>query len=143
MSEVIDNLKVLLSDTYTLYLKTQNYHWHVTGPNFKELHDLFELQYTDLAVAVDDIAERIRILGDSAPATFKEFVELRTITDGDSKLSSENMLKDIHQDHMSLVKNINATLAIAANISDEGTVAILSERIADHEKMAWMIKSSF
>ena len=142
MNQVVEGLNKLLADTYTLYLKTQNYHWHVTGPNFKELHELFELQYNDLAVAVDDLAERIRIIGFKAPATFKEFESLRSLQDGNSSLKSTEMLQEIHADHMLIVKSLTATLAVAADNHDEGSVALLSERISVHEKMAWMILSS-
>lgn len=142
MSEIVKRFSSLLADTYALYLKTQNYHWHVKGPNFKTLHELFEEQYTELAVAVDELAERIRILGSLAPASFKEFETLKTLQDGDPNAPSETMLNDIHGDHLALVKMLNEALAIAADAHDEGSVALLSERIAAHEKMAWMLVSS-
>lgn len=142
MDLIINQLSKILADTYTFYLKTQNYHWHVTGPNFKELHDLFEVQYNDLAIAVDDVAERIRIKGFKAPATLKEFENLRSLQDGNSELTSNKMLDDIHNDHLAIVKLLNQSIIIAAEQHDEGTIALLSERIATHEKMAWMILSS-
>jgi len=143
MTDAMKNaLRVLLADTYSLYLKTQNYHWHVTGPQFKTLHELFEGQYTDLANAVDDIAERILTLGDKAPATFKEFNELKTISDGDNSISAEDMVKELRDDHNNVVKDLQKALKIAQDAGDEGTVALLSERIATHEKDAWMLGAS-
>lgn len=104
MSKVIKKLEVALADTYALYLKTQNYHWHVTGPQFKSLHELFEMQYKELAEAVDQIAERIRIMGHKAPATFTEFNQLKTIKDGDSGLSANEMVSELAKDNMMIVK---------------------------------------
>jgi len=139
---LIDALSRLLADTYALYLKTQNYHWHVTGPNFKTIHELFEAEYLDLADAVDDIAERIRTLGAKAPATFSEFNQLKTFKDGDSSLSGEAMLKELVADNKEVVKQLNACMKLAHAAEDEGTIALLSERIAIHEKSAWMLSSS-
>lgn len=143
MSSVSDSLKVLLSDTYTLYLKTQNYHWHVKGPNFKPLHELFEEQYTELAMAIDTIAERLRMLGEDAPASFSEFETYRTLKDGNAKLTADEMLKEIHTDHLALIATLNKAFNQASESNDEGSVALLSERITIHEKMAWMLASSF
>lgn len=142
MNTVVEQLKSLLADTYTLYLKTQNFHWHVKGPNFVELHELFEQQYTELATAIDDVAERIRMLGEIAPASFDDFTKFRTLKDGNALLASNDMLQMLHSDHQSLITNLNALLKLASENSDEGTVSLLSERIATHEKMAWMLSSS-
>lgn len=137
-----EHLSVLLADTYAIYLKTQNYHWHVKGPQFKSLHELFESQYMALAEAVDTIAERLLILGYSAPATFKEFERLKRIKDGNSKLSAEHMLRELSEDHETLVKDLNQSLRLAQDAKDEGTVNLLAERISAHEKAHWMLKSS-
>ena len=142
MSETSDKLKILLCNSYTLYLKTQNYHWHVKGPNFKSLHELFEQQYTELATAIDNIAERIRMLGEIAPASFDDFSKYRTLKDGNSNLASNDMLKELHTDHLLVVDLLNETLALVSNLNDEGTAALLSERTSAHEKMAWMLDSS-
>lgn len=142
MSETSDKLKILLCNSYTLYLKTQNYHWHVKGPNFKSLHELFEQQYTELATAIDNIAERIRMLGEIAPASFHDFSKYRTLKDGNSNLASNDMLKELHTDHLLVVDLLNETLALVSNLNDEGTAALLSERTSAHEKMAWMLDSS-
>ncbi len=132
----------VLADTYALYLKTQNYHWHVKGSNFRSLHQLFEEEYTDLAQAVDTIAERILTLGGIAPASFKQFMELTSIKDGDSQASSEHMIEDLYNDHERVIGDMNKAIVIAQEASDEGTIALLGERIAEHEKMRWMLGAS-
>ncbi|WP_131782223.1 Dps family protein [Legionella gresilensis] len=142
MKEVISQLSILLADTYALYLKTQNYHWHVRGPQFKALHELFENQYQELAEAVDEVAERILILGHKAPATFNEFNRLKRVKDGDSSLSANEMVKELAQDNGTLIKDLNQSLKIAQDQADEGTVTLLSDRIAAHEKARWMLAAS-
>jgi starvation-inducible DNA-binding protein len=142
MNAIIKKLEVTLADTYALYLKTQNYHWHVKGPQFKSLHELFEMQYTELANAVDLIAERLLILGHLAPATFTEFNQLKTIKDGNSKNSANQMVTELAQDNLSLVSDLNQAIKIAQEQNDEGSVALLGERIAAHEKAHWMLNAS-
>lgn len=142
MSEVFKKLSITLADTYALYLKTQNYHWHVKGPQFKSLHELFEMQYQELAEAVDTIAERIIIKGDFAPATFKEFEQLKRIKDGDSTLSANQMVKELAHDHETLVADLNHSLKLANDQQDEGTATLLGDRIVAHEKARWMLASS-
>lgn len=142
MSKTVETLKVLLADTYALYLKTQNYHWHVTGPNFKELHTLFEEHYKALAIAVDDVAERILILGDRAPATFAEFNNLKTLKDGDSSKSASDMVNELHDDHGSLNNKLREVLSAAQAEADEGTIALMSELLSQHEKARWMLGAS-
>lgn len=142
MSAVVKKLSIILADTYALYLKTQNYHWHVKGPQFKGLHELFEMQYKQLAEAVDEIAERILITGNKAPATFKEFESLKRIKDGNSSLSANEMLIELAEDHGTLVKDLNQAMVLAQQSADEGTVTLLSDRIAAHEKSRWMLRAS-
>lgn len=142
MGTIIKKLEVVLADTYALYLKTQNYHWHVKGVQFKSLHELFEMQYKQLADAVDEIAERILIIGHKAPATFSEFNSLKTIKDGDSSADANQMVKELAEDNEALVKDLNKAVRLAQENSDEGTVALLSERIAAHEKAHWMLSAS-
>lgn len=142
MSTIIKKLEVILADTYALYLKTQNYHWHVKGPQFKSLHELFEKQYKELAEAVDEVAERILIMGHKAPATFSALNQLKTIKDGNSEFSANDMVTDLAKDHLILVKDLNAALKIAQDSQDEGSVALLGERIAFHEKVHWMLSVS-
>jgi len=142
MSTVINKLEIILADTYSLYLKTQNYHWHVKGPQFKSLHELFEMQYKELAEAVDQVAERILIMGHNAPATFGEFNKLKTIKDGDSSSNANEMVTELANDHGVLVKDLNQAVRIAQENNDEGTVVLLTDRIAAHEKAHWMLGSS-
>lgn len=142
MSEVVDKLSILLADTYALYLKTQNYHWHVKGPQFKSLHELFEMQYRELAEAVDEVAERLLITGHKAPATFKDYERLKRIKDGDSSLSANKMVSELAKDHDTLVQDLNQSMALAQKMSDEGTVNLLANRISAHEKARWMLRAS-
>lgn len=142
MSDVLKKLSITLADTYALYLKTQNYHWHVKGAQFKGLHELFEMQYQELAKAVDTIAERILITGNRAPATFKEFELLKRITDGNSRLSANEMVKELAEDHNTLVADLNQSLKLAQAEYDEGTATLLGDRIAAHEKARWMLTAS-
>ncbi|MDF1646080.1 MAG: DNA starvation/stationary phase protection protein [Legionellaceae bacterium] len=140
--DLISELKVLLADTYAIYLKTQNYHWHVTGPQFKALHQLFEEHYIELADAVDAVAEQIRIMDHPAPATFKDFERLKTIKDGDSSVSANKMVSELAEDHATLVKDLNRALKLAEDAHDEGAANLLSDRVSAHEKAAWMLRAS-
>lgn len=142
MGTIIKKMEVVLADTYALYRKTQNYHWHVKGVHFKSLHELFEMQYKELAEAVDAVAERILIMGHKAPATFTALNQLKTIKDGDSSADANRMVSDLAQDHETLAKDLNAAIKLAQEHGDEGTVALLSERIAAHEKARWMLNAS-
>ncbi|KTC68199.1 DNA binding stress protein [Legionella birminghamensis] len=142
MSQAVEKLSVILADTYALYLKTQNYHWHVKGPQFKSLHELFEMQYKELAEAVDQIAERILITGHKAPATFKEFERLKRIKDGNSGNSANQMVIELAEDNATLVKDLNQALTLVQENHDEGTANLLSDRIAAHEKAHWMLNAS-
>ena len=142
MATVIGKLEIILADTYALYLKTQNYHWHVKGPQFKTLHELFEMQYRELAEAVDQVAERILIMGHNAPATFAELIKLKTIKEGDSSKNANQMVTELANDHSILVTDLNKAIKLAQDKSDEGTINLLSTRIAAHEKAHWMLKTS-
>lgn len=139
---VIENLKKLLANSYTLYLKTQNFHWNVTGPHFKSFHLLFEEQYTELALAVDTIAERIRALGEKAPGRYTTYGKLTNINEGDENTDAIEMVKILAADHRIVLDSLNKTLKAAQEAGDEGTVALVSERISIHEKTAWMLDSS-
>lgn len=139
---LIQNLKTLLANSYALYLKTHNYHWNVTGPNFKSLHDLFEIQYTDLALAVDDIAERIRTVGAKAPGAFSKYAELTSIAEGDEETKANDMVKDLAKDQDKVIKSLNAVLKAAQDLGDEATIGLAVDRITVHEKNQWMLQSS-
>ncbi len=140
--KVADELTHFLADTYALYLKTQNFHWNVTGPNFYAYHLMFEKQYTELADAVDVIAERIRALGSHTPASFSEFSKLTSIKDETRQVSTEEMLKKLFADHETIVEHANIILKKAEKAQDQGTMDMLIERLREHEKTAWMLKSS-
>lgn len=138
---IAQGLGRLLADTYTLYLKTHNYHWNVTGPLFSSLHLMFEGQYTELAVAVDDIAERIRALGERAPASYKAFSKLTSIKENDSELSAEKMVADLVAGHEAVVRTAREIFPMADDAHDEPTVDLLTQRMQTHEKTAWMLRS--
>ncbi|WP_372655133.1 Dps family protein [Halobacteriovorax sp.] len=139
--ETAKGLSHLLADSYTLYLKTHNYHWNVTGPMFNTLHAMFETQYNELALAVDEIAERIRILGVKAPGTYKEFAELSSIKEDDSSPSANEMILGLLKGHEQVVNTSKNILPILDGGNDEGTLSLLSARIEYHEKTAWMLRS--
>ena len=139
---ITESLNIVLADSYALYLKTHNYHWNVVGPSFRSLHMMFEEQYTDLAVAVDDIAERIRSLGEKAPGTFSEFAKLTTIKEGDKNASANDMVEDLAQSQDQIVVSLKEALSVAQKAEDEVTSDLLIGRMAIHEKAAWMLKST-
>ncbi|MCB0353273.1 MAG: DNA starvation/stationary phase protection protein [Bdellovibrionales bacterium] len=136
------SLAKVLANSYTLYLKTQNFHWNVRGPQFHSLHSLFEIQYTDLAAAIDEIAERIRSIGFPAPGSFKEFLELSAIRESDGKLSATEMVKEIFQDQQIITESLQKALKKGQDLHDEATVDLMIQRIQVHEKNAWMLESS-
>ena len=138
---VASQLKCLLADSYTLYLQTHNFHWNITGPLFVQLHTLFEEHYTELAVAVDDIAERIRSLGLYAPGTYKEFVELSSIDEVAGTPEAQEMVAILTANHEMLVKTCRAALKVAQETDDESSAALISDRMRVHEKTAWMLRS--
>ncbi len=134
-------LSLLLADSYILYLKTHNYHWNVTGINFLALHQLFMKQYTELALAVDLIAERIRALGFPAPATFIEYSELSSIKEETGVKTDLRMISSLNKSHEAIIRTIRYLLTIASSIKDHSTVDLLTQRLIIHEKSAWMLRS--
>jgi|SRR5699024_2840488 len=138
--EIAEGLKRLLADSYTLYLQTHNFHWNVTGPQFRELHLMFEEHYTELAVAVDDIAERIRTLGVPAPGTYKEFAKLTSIEEVDGVPSALEMVDLLTKGHEQVVRTARDVLKTAQDADDESTAALVSDRMRVHEKTAWMLR---
>ena len=139
----VKKLSTLLADTYTLYLKTQNFHWNVVDPYFSDLHTLFEKQYTELAESVDEIAERIRTLGVKSPGTFAEFLELKTLDEAKANLSGQEMLRQLSQDHQSIIHALRTYLKGLQDSSDEGTKDFFINRLKAHEKLSWIIQSHF
>ena len=138
---IADALAKLLADTYTLYLKTHNFHWNVTGPMFQTLHLMFETQYNELALAVDLIAERIRALGFPAPATYSAFAKLSSINEEDGVPPAEEMIKLLVQGQEAVVRTARSLFEIVDNASDEPTADLLTQRMQVHEKTAWMLRS--
>lgn len=139
--QIAAGLSRLLADTYTLYLKTHNYHWNVTGPMFQTLHLMFETQYTELALAVDLIAERIRSLGVPAPGTYREFAELTTIAEADGIPKAEEMIRDLVAGQEAVVRTARSIFPLADAVNDEPTADLLTQRMQLHEKTAWMLRS--
>lgn len=131
----------LLADTYTLYLKTHNYHWNVTGPMFQTLHLMFETHYTELATAVDLIAERIRSLGMPAPGTYAAYSKLSSIKEEEGVPSAKQMIENLVLGHETVVRTAREIFPVAEKGSDEATLDLLTQRIQLHEKTAWMLRS--
>ncbi|MEM1112547.1 MAG: Dps family protein [Pseudomonadota bacterium] len=138
---IAQGLKHLLADSYTLYLQTHNFHWNVTGPQFRELHLMFEEHYNELAVAVDDVAERIRTLGVAAPGTYKAFAELSAIQEVDGVPEAKEMVSILTKAHEQVVKTCREVLVKAQDADDESTAALVSDRMRVHEKTAWMLRA--
>jgi starvation-inducible DNA-binding protein len=138
---IAEGFKRLLADSYTLYLQTHNFHWNVTGPQFRELHLMFEEHYTELAVAVDDIAERIRTLDVAAPGTYKAFAELSSIREIEGVPSAAEMVHILTRGHEQVVKTCREVLALAQEANDESSAALVSDRMRIHEKTAWMLRA--
>ena len=140
-SEVIDALSELLANSYTLYLKTHNYHWNVTGPQFNALHLMFEDQYTELAAAVDEIAERIRALGVRAPGSYSEFAKLTCIDEGTGKESAKEMIEQLVLGQESVARTARDSFGAAEEASDQSSADLFTQRMKVHEKNAWMLRS--
>ena len=134
-------LSRLLADSYTLYLKTHNYHWNVTGPQFNTLHQMFEQQYTELAIAVDEIAERIRALGIKAPGSYSAVTELTSVAEGTGDESAEEMIRQLVLGQEAVVRTAREAFPAAEDANDEPTADLLTQRMQVHEKNAWMLRS--
>jgi starvation-inducible DNA-binding protein len=139
--EIAASLSKLLADTYTLYLKTQGFHWNVVGQRFYDLHKLFEEQYNELAEANDEIAERIRALGAKAPASYSEFRKLAGIVEETGVPAAMEMIRQLLTDNRSAVRSAQAVVAVAEAHGDVGTADLATQRIRSHEKAAWMLDS--
>ena len=138
---ITDGLSRLLADTYTLYLKTHNYHWHVTGPMFQTLHLMFEEQYNELALAVDLIAERIRSLGEPAPGTYRQFAELSSIDEDDEVPEATEMIRRLVKGQEAVARTARSVFPAVEQAHDEATADLLTQRLQVHEKTAWMLRS--
>ncbi len=138
---ISEGLSRLLADTYTLYLKTHNFHWNVTGPMFNTLHLMFETQYTELALAVDLIAERIRALGYFAPGSYKAFAELTSIVEETEVPKAEEMIKLLVEANETVIRTAREVFPLAEHAHDEASCDLLTQRMQSHEKTAWMLRS--
>ncbi|WP_164156868.1 Dps family protein [Sandarakinorhabdus rubra] len=139
---IADGLSRLLADTYTLYLKTHNFHWNVTGPQFNSLHLMFETQYTELALAVDLIAERIRALGEPAPGSYSAYAKLSSIAEADGVPEAAEMVRILAEDQLAVVRTARAVFPLADAAHDEPTADLLTQRMQVHEKTAWMLRAN-
>ena len=139
--EIAAGLSRFLADSYTLYLKTHYYHWNVTGPMFNTLHLMFETQYTELSLAVDLIAERIRALGVFAPGTYKEFAKLTVIPEDDVVPKAQEMIKNLVAGQEAVVRTARSLFPLIEKAGDEASADLLTQRIQLHEKTAWMLRS--
>jgi starvation-inducible DNA-binding protein len=138
---IADGLSRLLADTYTLYLKTHNYHWNVTGPMFNTLHLMFETQYNELALAVDAIAERIRALGAVAPGSYSAFASLSVIEESEGVPPARDMILDLLKGQEAVTRTARAVFIQAEQANDQPTADLLTQRMQVHEKTAWMLRS--
>jgi starvation-inducible DNA-binding protein len=139
--KLADGLSRVLADTYSLYLKTQNFHWNVTGPKFLSLHTIFEQQYRQLAEATDLLAERIRALGFLAPATFSQFLELTSIREDRVVHKADEMIALLVQGHEAVVRGMQSLYPLTEDAHDDATHDVLARRVEEHEKSAWMLRS--
>ena len=140
-SAVVEKLKVLLASSYTLYLKTHNFHWNVTGPMFTTLHTLFETQYNELALAVDEIAERIRTLNEPAPGTYKAFAAMSIVKEEEGVPKATNMIEQLVEDQGLIAKIASEVIEAAEEVGDQATADLATRRIDVHQKNAWMLRS--
>ena len=139
--EIASGLSSLLADSYSLYLKTHNYHWNVIGPQFNTLHTMFEEQYTELATAVDEIAERIRALGVKAPGSYSAFADLTAIEEGSGDEDAEEMIRQLVIGQETVARTARQAFPAAEAANDEPTADLLTQRMQIHEKNAWMLRS--
>lgn len=140
-TQIAKGLSVLLADTYTLYLKTHNYHWNVVGPMFQTLHLMFETQYTELALAVDEIAERIRALGERAPGSYAEYGKLTNVKESVGTVEDTRMIRDLVVGQETVIRTARSIFSAAEKGSDQATIDLLTRRLQVHEKTAWMLRS--
>ena len=139
--QLANGLSKVLADTYTLYLKTHNFHWNVTGPMFQTLHLMFEQQYNELWLAADALAERVRTLGFPAPGTYRQFVALASIKEDDGIPKAEDMIRRLVEGHETVTRTARTVFRLASEVDDESTCDLLTQRLQVHEKTAWMLRS--
>jgi starvation-inducible DNA-binding protein len=140
---VVQSLSAALADTYVLYVKTQNFHWNLIDPRFYSLHKMMQEQYEALALAVDEIAERIRMLGEIAPGSMQEFLKLTSLKECVRKLNCDEMLKELLHDNETIVRNLRNHIHQALEMKDDGSADMMIEFLRYHEKTSWMLRSHF
>ena len=138
---ISQDLNLLLADTFVLYVKTLNYHWNVEDPRFNELHELFDKQYRELQEQADEIAERTRMLGSKSQGTMKEFLEAANLSEGQSNITGDEMIKDLALDHQAISKWLRSKIAPTQELGDEGTADLYIQQLRQHDKQAWMLLS--
>ena len=138
---IADGLAKVLADSYTLYLKTHNFHWNVTGPMFNTLHLMFEAQYNELALAVDLVAERIRALGHPAPGSYSAYAKLSSIEEAEGVPAAEDMIAQLVKGHEAVARTARGVFRAAEKVSDQPTADLLTQRMQVHEKTAWMLRA--
>ncbi|MEF3193006.1 MAG: DNA starvation/stationary phase protection protein [Halothiobacillaceae bacterium] len=138
---IAGGLSRLLADSYSLFLMTHNFHWNVVGPQFNALHTMFETQYTELFTGIDEIAERIRSLGEPAPGTFKQFEKLASFGIPEGMLDAHSMLIELVKGQEAVVRTARDILPVAEEANDQPTIDLLTRRMETHEKNAWMLRS--
>ena len=141
-TDVVGQLTRVLADSYALYLKTHGYHWNVRGAEFFSIHSLLEQQYREMWEALDTIAERIRALGVLAPQSNSAFGNLTSIKDGDPEKEAIPMIKELLKDHETLIASARKAFEIASEAGDEASADLMTQRLAAHEKFAWMLRST-
>ena len=139
--KIAEGISRLLADSYTLYLQTHNFHWNVTGPMFQTLHVMFETQYTELWTALDEIAERIRSLGVTAPGTYAEFIQLSSIKEVSGVPKAKKMIRILVEGHETVVRTARSIFPVVEKAGDEASADLLTQRMQLHEKTAWMLRS--
>ncbi len=139
--KIAQGLAVLLADSYTLYLKTHNFHWNVKGPMFQTLHLMFETQYNELALAVDLIAERMRALGAPAPGSYAEFSRLTSVKEAKGNPKANEMIKQLQEGNEIVAKSASKAFPAAEKAGDQSTMDLLTQRMQTHEKTVWMLRS--
>lgn len=139
--KITNGLAELLADSYSLYLKTHNFHWNVTGPMFNTLHLMFETHYNELALAVDLIAERIRALGFIAPGSYSEFGKLSKVKEHSGDTEATQMIRFLIEAHEVVIQTARAILPAADEANDQVTMDLLTQRLQIHEKTVWMLRS--
>lgn len=139
--DIAQNLSRLLADTYSLQLKTHSFHWNVTGPQFSSLHLMFEDQYNQLWLAADEIAERIRALGLMAPGSYAQFAELTSVREESGAPEWKAMVAQLVEGHETLAETARATLRAAEELGDDASADLVTGRLKEHEKTAWMLRS--